>query len=166
MVVRLEATIGIEGAVVEFCRLARASGFNAGVQETLDALESLRVAGRVDPSTFKAGLRAVLCSSKNEWDRFEELFEEFWSSAGSADRPKSGVKYDTGTADGQGEGQTQNTKALRSHSGEATDSATPQQGKSVGGASSQELIRKADFSTLSGHDLKDLERLAERLLEQ
>src|SRR5262245_44383859 len=102
MVVRPETTGGIEVGVVEFCRFARASGFNAGVKETRDALESVRVAGFADPSTFKAVLRAVLCSSKDEWDRFEEVFEEFWGSAGHERGVESRVRSGARTTDTEG----------------------------------------------------------------
>src|SRR5262249_5181942 len=166
MVVTPETIGGIEGRVVGFCRFARASGFNAGVEETMDALEGIRVAGNVVPSTFKAVLRAVLCSSKDEWDRFEGVFEEFWGSSGRERSVESRVRSAARATDTEGADQPRNVQHLRLYTGAATDCTTPQEGKSVSGASPLERISKADFVTVNQRDLKDLERLAERLLEQ
>src|SRR5882724_10821476 len=72
---------GLDGAIVEFCRFARANGLLAGVKESLGALEAAKTAGIADREILKTSLRAVLCSSKADWDLFEELFESFWTSA-------------------------------------------------------------------------------------
>src|SRR2546423_939712 len=72
---------GLDGVIVEFCRFARANGLLAGVKESLGALEAVEVVGMTDRETLKTALRAVLCSSKADWDLFEELFEAFWTSA-------------------------------------------------------------------------------------
>src|SRR5215467_625762 len=75
---------GVEEAVVGFCRFVWSHGLSAGITETLNALravEAVGIAGEVkDRQIVKAALRAVLCSSKAEWDQFEDLFEAFWNS--------------------------------------------------------------------------------------
>ena len=65
--------------VVEFCRFARKQGLLGGIEKTLAGLQatvSLAVDNRED---LKFGLRSVLCSSKKDWDLFDEIFETFWS---------------------------------------------------------------------------------------
>src|SRR5215475_8284876 len=75
--------------IVEFCRFCRASGFSAGVKESVDALDAARVVGVRDREILKSALRAVLCSSKDDWEQFDELFEAYWGSApGSAITPR------------------------------------------------------------------------------
>src|SRR5689334_3835750 len=71
---------GVEEAVVGFCRFVRNHGLYAGLTETLNALRAIEAVGIKDRQIVKAALRAVLCSSKDEWDLFEDLFESFWNS--------------------------------------------------------------------------------------
>src|SRR6516164_4128044 len=66
-------------AIVEFCRFVREHGISGGVKETLDALQAARVIGVGDREGLRLVLRAVLCSSKQDWDLFDGLFETFWS---------------------------------------------------------------------------------------
>src|SRR5438105_1609549 len=47
---------GLDGAVVEFCRFARANGLLAGVKETLGALEATKAVGIADRETLKTAL--------------------------------------------------------------------------------------------------------------
>ena len=69
--------------IVEFCRFARDKGLPAGVQGTLDALEAAVALGVGSEQALKFGLRSVLCSSKDDWDIFEECFKTFWKGAGA-----------------------------------------------------------------------------------
>src|SRR5262245_34820745 len=69
---------GLDETIVDFCRFARANGLPAGVKESLVALEAVSVVGVSDRQTLKAALRAVLCSSQADWEKFGEVFEAFW----------------------------------------------------------------------------------------
>src|SRR5262249_19184517 len=66
--------------IVEFCRFCRASGLSAGVKESVDALDAARTVGVSDREILKSALRSVLCSTRDEWEQFDELFAAFWSS--------------------------------------------------------------------------------------
>src|SRR5689334_11443519 len=74
--------------VVEFCRFCRENALSAGVKESVDALDAARTVGVSDREILKSALRAVLCSSKEEWDQFDELFESFWNAAQPGATPK------------------------------------------------------------------------------
>ena len=63
-------------SVVEFCRFARANGFSGGLHRSLAALRAVKAVGTGD-ETLRFALRAVLCSSKTDWDRFDQLFNSF-----------------------------------------------------------------------------------------
>jgi uncharacterized protein with von Willebrand factor type A (vWA) domain len=168
-----DGTDGLQDRIVEFCRLARASGFNAGVKETIDALESASLVGVAERASLKSALRAVLCSSKEEWDRFDGIFEQFWSPGGhtkpAQSASDSGAESDDAQSDdARGLDETRNQDTISYYSGEAGEAgnaATVQEGKSVTGASLLERMRKIDFSVVPRSDLQDLERLAQRLLE-
>ena len=64
--------------IVEFCRFARECGLPAGVKESLDALRAAEAVGIAEREKLKYALRAVICSSKADWDLFTDVFETFW----------------------------------------------------------------------------------------
>ncbi len=76
-------TTGLEQTIVEFCRFARASGIAAGVKESLEAVRAASAVGIDDRQNLKFALRAVLCSTKADWDIFDEIFDAFWSGPAS-----------------------------------------------------------------------------------
>ena len=65
--------------IVEFCRFARERGLPVSVKETLGALEAVAVLGPGRSDDLRFGLRSVFCSSKEDWDLFEECFQAFWN---------------------------------------------------------------------------------------
>src|SRR6476660_2817033 len=73
----------IERAIIEFCRFARESGLPTGVKESLDALRAAGAVGVANREYFKDALRAVLCSSRADWELFEEVFAAFRESGGA-----------------------------------------------------------------------------------
>jgi uncharacterized protein len=148
--------------VVEFCRFCRAGGLSAGVKESVDALEAARTVGVGDREILKAGLRAVLCSSKDEWDRFDELFAEFWNTAHLGSTPKPAKKPQSDQRTPQGAIATMLMKA-RSDAGQ---SMKDDGGKAVLGATVQERLKRTDFSQAPQNDLPELERISQRLMRQ
>jgi len=64
--------------VLEFVRLIRQNGFSIGVQEELDALVVTKHCNITDQNRLRWGLRSLLCSSNNEWQRFDKFFNVFW----------------------------------------------------------------------------------------
>ena len=84
---RQEQSERLAASIVEFCRFAGAHGLSSDLRRTLTALESAKVTGAEDRETFAFALQSALCSSKEEWDLFFQLFQEFWDESRS--RPKS-----------------------------------------------------------------------------
>src|ERR1700757_2690772 len=78
----------LDKTIVEFSRFARGQGLSAGVKESLDALRAAKAVGIENRQTLKFALRAIFCSSKADWDLFEELFEEFWGVWPGNKRPE------------------------------------------------------------------------------
>src|SRR5215467_12909509 len=74
----MELPTSVVTRLVQFCRFARDSGYPAAINETVSALQIASAVGISDRVSLKAGLRAVICSSKEEWDGFDEVFEKFW----------------------------------------------------------------------------------------
>jgi uncharacterized protein len=134
--------------LVEFCRFARANGLPIGVTGTLHALEAVRQVAASGAEAMRFALRAALCSSKEEWDLFDRLFEARPRPASQPNPPTGGLSLPGVVA--------------------AASSAAPQDGdgKATLGASLQERLRKNDFSAVPPVHQQELERMAQRLLRQ
>lgn len=145
--------------ITSFCRFVRAEGLSAGIKETVDALEAARLIGIEDRELLKTGLRAVLCSSKEEWDRFEELFWLFWREVDTSSRRQPAMK------DEQKKEQTQSSAVSLLGTGSSTKEAE-EGGKFVLGGSKTDRLKKADFSQVSQNDLANLEKIAAQLLKR
>ena len=157
-----ESSAGAAGRIVEFCRFAREQGLSGGVEETLGALQAVASLGVGSWEDLKAGLRAVLCSSKEEWDRFEEIFQAFWTGRGPQSSPSRPARRDR---EGPTGGQGQKGGSLMSDAVPG-DPSQGEGNEAVAGASLSERLRKADFSTLREDDLAALEQISLRLLRQ
>lgn len=153
---------GLAEAIVGFCRFVRANGLPGGVKESLSALEAARAVGPGERETFKAALRAVLCSSKADWELFDELFGAFWYARESGTRMFGSRDKRRGQDTVQAQ-PDQGSMTLPSQGSMATDD---QGGKAVLGASEQDRLQRADFSEIAPADMADLERIALRLLRQ
>jgi uncharacterized protein with von Willebrand factor type A (vWA) domain len=153
-----ESTFRPDAAIVEFCRFGRANGLSIGVRETLDCLKAAGAVGIADREILRLALRAVLCSSKNDWDMFDGLFDAFWQErrAASPEKPKQ-------PTDEWNRPQSGIVELI----GAASEARDPDdQGKAVSGATALERLRRIDFSQIPRNDLPDLERIAQRLLRQ
>jgi uncharacterized protein with von Willebrand factor type A (vWA) domain len=153
--------MSLEDSIVDFCRFTKANGLPAGVKESLAALEAVRTVGVGDRQTLKAALRAVLCSSKADWELFEELFEAFWSGDDSRRRAQVRIRVVS-----EKPLESRQEKALAAPIPGKFETAEGQEGKSVLGATVQEKLKQADFSEITARDLADLEQIALRLLRQ
>lgn len=148
-------------SIVSFCRFARTQGLSIGMQETLGALAATASLGIERSDDLRAGLRSVLCSSKEDWDLFDEVFGAFWKGA-DASSPKQPVRRREGHAEIC---NRQSAGALLS--GAAASNASEEEGtQEVTGASARDRLRKVDFSTLNQDDMAALEQIALGLLKR
>jgi len=146
---------------VAFCRFARSHGLPVGMHQTLAALEAANVIGLTDRQRFSFALRTVLCSSQEEWDQFGQLFDAFWNS----ERNQPDSQKDRPRRNQVTKNQSDDSRLLIS----AQSSDAPSrdnEGKLVSGASSQQRLKRVDFSEASQTDLAELEKLSLRLLRQ
>lgn len=65
-----------------FARTLRDNGFRVGLKETRDALAILALPLARRPSRLKPALRALLCATHSDWERFDEIFAAFWLGHG------------------------------------------------------------------------------------
>jgi uncharacterized protein len=157
----IEEAPGLERTIVEFCRFARASGIAAGVKESLEAVRAANAVGIENRQNLKFALRAVICSTKADWDIFDEIFDVFWSGTAAQENLERG-KRNKSTR--EQESQQENAElASMTHSSVA---AELEESKAVMGATMNERLKKADFSEVKQADLIELEKISLRLLQQ
>jgi len=160
-------TSGAASAIVAFCRYVRQQGLSTGLPETLGALQAAALLGAANTDELKWGLRAVLCSSKEDWDLFEKSFRTFWE--------RSRQEESTARPTPRGERRQATITAaidrgrmpwVMSTGSAADGSREPEGAQAVAGASARERLSQADLSTLSQADLAVLERISARLFRQ
>ncbi len=147
-------------AVVGFCRFVREQGFNVGVEETMDALKTARLGTLTDRRVFRLALRALLCTGKDEHDRFDGLFEQYWtnvSTPGAVVRQRRRVRPVA---------RVQQGIPLLMIGAKQEAVIDDEEGRSTTGAHAVERLRKTDFSKVPEHDQERLEQLALRLFKQ
>ncbi len=153
---------GLEQTIVEFCRFARANGIAAGVKESLEAVRAASAVGIENRQNLKFALRAVICSTKADWDIFDEIFDAFWSESAqranllSSKRRKNVREQESQQENAELATPVENSLAL----------ADAEEGKAVMGATVHERLKKADFSEVKQGDLAELEKISLRLLQQ
>jgi uncharacterized protein len=153
----------VSRTIVEFCRFTREKGISSGVQETLGALQAAEAIGVENEGELKFGLRSILCSSKDDWDLFEECFQIFWRGTApgiTSDQTKRPGKESTARVRGR------NPTSLMSTGSGDDVSAEKDGSQAVTGASARERLTKADFSTLPQDDMAMLEQISLRLFRQ
>jgi uncharacterized protein len=164
---RMEVGRSEEGAVrtlIGFCRFARVNGLGCGTKETLDCFRALRTIPKLNLDTLRCLLRAVLCSSKEQWDLFDALFAEYWQN-----RERVREKQPKNTGKARLPVNESNRKAgLRAFaaSGPSRDRDTVDKADVVTGASAIEQLKRMDFAGVSPDNLAELERLSLRLLRR
>ncbi|MBZ5492085.1 MAG: VWA domain-containing protein [Acidobacteriia bacterium] len=158
----IEEAPGLERTIVEFCRFARANGIAAGVKESLEAVRAASAVGIEERQNLKFALRAVLCSTKADWDIFDEIFDAFWSRS-EASKNSLSSRRNKNVREQESQQENAELAALVESSSALADA---EEGKAVMGATVHERLKKADFSEVKQADLAELEKISLRLLQQ
>jgi len=131
------------------------------MQQTVAALEAANLIGVTDRQRFSFALRAAICASREEWLKFDRLFEEFWNQ--EPDRSDSADSRPRGKVAGTTRAQHSNLLiGLESDGVCCADS----EDKLVGGASAEQRLKKTDFAEASQTEMAALDKLSIRLLRQ
>lgn len=151
-------------SVVQFCRFARDNGISIGVSETIDAVRAAEAVGGADIAVFQFALRAILCSSPEDWTLFDDLFTAFWHTPDGrletrSKTPSRGLASPPHAENATGRG-------VLPGFGDSLDSGSERERKAFSGASTVERLRKIDFAEMQQTDLAELERLSTRLLKR
>jgi len=168
---RQDPTNRLAVRILEFVRLVRGNGFQVGVQEELDALIIAKHCNVMDYKRLHWGLRSLLCSNNNEWERFDNLFFVYWS------RHANRKDYVQGSnpggelaknADLNNSGNSKETKGTNNVQQNNEGDEPVGKGGTRFGASEQETHMQTDFRFLTDNQQMQLmelmvERLAKRM---
>lgn len=78
-----------------FMRTLRDNGFAVGLAETRDALTVLVSPAAARPESLRPALRALLCSTHADWERFDEIFDAYWRGRGVRQIAATGTPSDS-----------------------------------------------------------------------
>ena len=152
--------------ITDFARFTRSQRFNVGIQETLDAQKLAAAVDITDKRRLQQGLKTLLCSKPEDWERFDALFDRFWnrhqprqqtlaSIGGSAPRQRALAASERSGSGGE----------LDVPEADALDARGANDGPlGEGGASASESVGEKNFEQLGdAAELRRMEVLAEYL---
>ncbi|RYY21754.1 MAG: hypothetical protein EOO04_17620 [Chitinophagaceae bacterium] len=70
--------------IVQFCRYLRHHGFSISVEEESTALNALQFIDFTNATVFRLALKAILCRSRIELEKYDNLFNEYWKELDKA----------------------------------------------------------------------------------
>ena len=160
---RQEQSERLAASIVEFSRFLRSNGLSADTSQTMTALEAAKTIDIANQRTFSFALQSTLCSTKEEWELFPELFNTFWRESRS--RPRSASGEHMGSSRSNTQERDDGAAIFLDQPGNQA-AAQDGNGKAVYGASAQQRLKKVDFSEVPCNDLASLEELSLRLLRR
>jgi len=151
-----------------FLHHMRSNGFHLGIQEELDVMEMADSGALLQQKRLRWGLRALLCSCSDDWQRFDKLFDTYWKPANRTREQAASYSKKMDSKKGLDGGQqgTGGEAAEADHAEEGDDSDAGE-GGSKGGASIQEATARTDFRQLSDESqMREMELLVERMAKK
>lgn len=151
---------------VGFVRVLRDNGFPVGLRETIDGLRVARQADLAQREPLRWALRCLLCASRTDWRRFDEVFDLYWRGHGQlrAAQVSAGGSRSRKPENADAGGQTGPMRGADSGQGAQAEGGEGRRG----GASSAESLAATDLRHINDPDdlarIGDLtERLAARM---
>lgn len=160
----VKAESALLARLVGFIRFMRGNAYQVGVQEELDALRIIEHGDVMNRQRLRWGLRALICSSNEDWERYDELFDAYWKPANrSREVPASHAK-NLDSQNGLGGEQGNRAQLAETDQAQQGDDSNAGQSGSKGGASAQECLDTADFRFMQDQaQMLQMEQLVERL---
>lgn len=154
-----------------FVRSLRDSGFKVGLAETNDALRLLNTPIMNRSGSLRAAYRSLFCGRLSDWQRFDEIFDAYWTGRGvksgvkvSGSNTRKGTKTIRELVDAQGNRQETIAGDVERQPGEEDEDTEETPSGRREGASIAENLGQVDIRNI--HDPEALEKahdLAERL---
>lgn len=149
----------ISGNIVQLCRFLRRKGFALSSTEEADALSAIHYLPIEKEKYFKKTLKIVLCKNRYQYQKYDDLYEEFWDQLAKAVDSKTKEKLEK--KDKQSEAQK---KAAQFESLKNWLNLNPaEEEKEVASFSDLEVLTKKNFSDLSKDEMQLMMRLLQHL---
>jgi uncharacterized protein with von Willebrand factor type A (vWA) domain len=161
---------GAAARMVGFIDHLRGNDFAVGPKETEAALTLLTEESWLPPARARLGLRCLLASRKDDWERFDDLFEAYWLRQGRIRNQLSTAKSGSATGkqhpeiwqDHLSDGQSKTSSAQQQAVDDREVDASPGHGRLI--ATAENVLARTDLRHVSDPDeIKAAERLAYRL---
>ena len=149
----------ISESIVAFAQFMRSHGFNAGIQETQEALLCAKEGLLTDKEIFRYSMKAIFCKSPEERLTYEKLFLLFWNT-NPTDLKESKSKISV-----QGSVSRKPVASIVML-GRGKTISPDEEGKIISGANETERLKQTDFSNLNNIDAALLEEIAQKLFKQ
>lgn len=148
--------------LIDFTMYCRERQFLIGPQETRDAFAIAERGYALDRKLFQYSLKAIYCKRKEHFDRFDEMFQRFWSRyyEEKLEQRKKQIKQLKKQKD------TSTIIFLGAEFNLPKKEVKEQEAKETVGANESIQLRMTDFSKVDIRDKERLEELAEELFHQ
>tara|TARA_R110001592_G_scaffold85144_2_gene251441 strand:- start:1313 stop:2449 length:1137 start_codon:yes stop_codon:yes gene_type:complete len=148
--------------LIDFTMYCRERQFVLGPQETRDAFAIAEMGYALDRKMFQYSLKAIYCKRKEHFDRFDEMFQRFWSRyyEDKLEKRQKQIKQL------KKEKETATVIFLGTEFKLPKKEVQEQEAKQTVGANESIRLRFTDFSKVNVADKEKLEELAEELFHQ
>ncbi|MDH3710254.1 MAG: VWA domain-containing protein [Cyclobacteriaceae bacterium] len=149
----------LESHLRNFASYLRKEGLVVGIQEVLDVITATTLIVTPTQQNLKYVTRTLFCNSKEDYDRFDTLFDNFWKGDSRRFRSKMAVSSRL-------KKKQKTTSLIWMGASQQADQESVKESKEVSGANAQERLRRTDFSKLSEVDAEELDKLAQKLYQE
>lgn len=148
--------------LIDFTFYCRERQFMLGPQDTREAFDIAERGYWLDRKLFQYSLKAIFCKRKEHFDRFDEMFDRFWSRyyQEKLEARKKTIKQL------KKEPETDTLIFLGAKFNKPRQEKEQKEAKQTKGANEQLRLRMTDFSKVEIADRERLEELAEELFHQ
>ncbi|MEJ2585082.1 MAG: VWA domain-containing protein [Robiginitalea sp.] len=148
--------------LIDFTFYCRERQFMLGPQDTREAFDIAERGYWLDRKLFQYSLKAIFCKRKEHFERFDEMFDRFWSRyyQEKLEARKKTIKQI------KKEPETDTLIFLGAKFNKPRQEKDQKEAKQTKGANEQLRLRMTDFSKVDIADKKRLEELAEELFHQ
>ncbi|TKB46600.1 vWA domain-containing protein [Thalassotalea mangrovi] len=162
----------LQERIIGFIQLLKSQNFVIGIKEEVDLFASIQHVDLKSRRQFQWHLQAWLCSSREDWQKFDELFSLYWFSSNIRSRFQASDKAPVQTKKqkhSQAEERADRQSQQPSQSGDqpGVDDDPQQLALDTGsreGASATASLARADFQSLTDPEQMQLmQRLVENL---
>jgi len=146
--------------IIAFTRFIRANGLRFGIAEEIDAARVALLSGITNREMLRTAFRCLFCKNREDWQRFDDLFNQFWNPKSSGANARMMIKGSSAASFGLLGEQDANDSRCSDHEGWVLAGHPAVQSS----ASTLESQARQDFRNFtSEEDMRALAVLVEQL---